>query len=74
MHNFSAILFAGLLAAAAVMTTAAKAQTITQTQTSSDDWFDSPGFYVAGGAALIGIVFGILVVTETHHQQIPVSP
>jgi hypothetical protein len=74
MRNFLAILLAGLLATASVMTTAAEAQTIRQPQTFSDDWFDSPGLYIVGGIASVGIALGILVLTENHHHPRPVSP
>lgn len=77
MRKLSAILFAGLLAATPVLTTAAEAQTVTQYQGPQNDW-NNPGFYVIGGIALIGVALSIFALTENnnhhHHHQFPVSP
>lgn len=77
MRKLAAVLCAGILAATPLVTSAAQAQTITQTQQANSDLY-TPGFYIVGGIALVGVALGILALVEEpshhHHHQQPVSP
>ena len=80
MRKPAAIGFASLLAATPVLIPVAQAQTVTtttETEHREFAFYYSPGFYIVGGIALIGVTLGVLALTEEHHHhhhQAPVSP